>query len=186
MKFKTVILLFLIFAQARAGDTLLTHPKYPPIVYENGDYEFFMYTAKYFPDNMLECFKILATCGDKILERFRLRTEEEVVRRGMYEHAYRLRKEFGLDGYSNFCNFFHDRGIYYPYAMKTYILLCFHQYLNKVSIRWHYNKRLSLEGKKDENKAWKRRLDYVFEPIIQEGDADLVDPVMTAPNWYEY
>ncbi|MBD3637636.1 MAG: hypothetical protein HUJ25_09805 [Crocinitomicaceae bacterium] len=182
-----LLILFLIGFRALALDTLCTHPKYPPITYRNGEYRFYKYTAKYIPESMLHCFKILATCGDQQLCTFMKRTEEEVVKDGMYQKGFRMRKEFCLDGYSSFVGFFHRRGIYYPYAMKTYILLCFHQYLNKEKIRWHYNKRLALDERKELNKAWKDRLDHVFEPIILDAEpADIVDPVFLDPIEKEF
>lgn len=139
---------------------------------------------------MMQCFKILATCGDINLNRFVKREENQVVKHGLFEKGFRMRKEFGLEGYSSFTSYFHKKGIYYPYAMKTYILLCFHQYMNKERIRWRYNKRIALYDRKEENKAWKKRLDWVFKPIIlEEEPAALKDPVILDPieeQFYTY
>mgnify|MGYP006979977135 CR=1 FL=1 len=154
------------YDEARGLDTLITHPNYPPITYKRGEYHFLKYTAKYIPESLIHSFKILATCGDQRLGTFMRRTEEQVIEYGMWDEGVRLRKEFCLEGYSSFVNFFHKRGIYYPYAMKTYILLSFHQYLNQKRIRWRYNKKISLFERKELNQAWKDRLDGVFEPII--------------------
>lgn len=148
-----------------AADTLCKHPFYPPIVYEGDDYRFYKYTAKYIPENMMHCFKILATCGDEQLAIFAKRSEKDVIEHGMFQKGYRIRKQFCLEGYSSFVQFFHGRGIYYPYAMETYILLSFHQYLNKVSVKTRYNKVLALENKRELNKAWKKRLKLVFKPL---------------------
>ena len=173
-----------------AADTLCKHPFYPPIVYEGDDYRFYKYTAKYVPENMLHCFKILATCGDEQLIEFTRRTEEEVIEKGMFDKGFRLRKEFCLEGYSPFVLYFHKKGIYYPYAMKTYILLSFHQYLNKKRIRWQHNKTLALDERRKLNKAWKDRLKYVFKPVLLDKEpADLVDPVFMDPmeeQFYTY
>jgi Domain of unknown function (DUF6794) len=180
---KTLLsILILMGSHSFALDTLCTHPNYPPIAYKKGEYNFYKYTAKYIPQSMMQSFKILATCGDQRLSDFMKRTELEVRTEGMWSSGYRMRKEFGLDGYSSFVGFFHQRGIYYPYAMKTYLLLSFHQYLNKKKIRWYYNKRLALYERKDINKAWKNRLKHVFEPIILDAEpADIVDPVFLDP-----
>jgi hypothetical protein len=185
---RTLTLILLCFSANSFGlDTLMTHPDYPPLTYKKGEYYFHKYTAKYIPESMIHSFKILATCGDEKLARFTEKTEVEVVKDGMYKAGFRIRKDFGLDGYSYFALFFHKRKIYYPYAMRTYILLCFHQYLNKEKIKWHYNKRLALYGRKEINKAWKLRLDHVFEPIfLDEEPADLVNPVMLDPVEKEF
>lgn len=188
---KTLTIILLLMSSAAFGlDTLCTHPNYPPITYKKGEYHYYKYTAKYIPESMLHAFKILATCGDVTLARFTEKSENEVLKDGMFQRGFRMRKEFCLDGYSSFAFFFHRRGIYYPYAMKTYILMCFHQYLNKEKIRWHYNKRLALQDRKAENKAWKKRLDHVFKPIfLEEEPAKLVDPVMLDPieaQFYTY
>jgi hypothetical protein len=188
---KTITFIVLLISLNASGlDTLCTHPDYPPITYKKGEYYFYKYTAKYIPESMMHSFKILATCGDEKLAQFVAKTESEVVKDGMHQSGFRMRKEFGLDGYSSFVFFFHKRGIYYPYAMKTYILLCFHQYLSKDKIRWHYNKRLALDQRKEVNKAWKKRLDHVFKPIfLEEEPAGLKDPVMLDPieaQFYTY
>ncbi|MCB9223372.1 MAG: DUF6794 domain-containing protein [Crocinitomicaceae bacterium] len=175
----TFFILMINSVRLFAADTLCKHPFYPPIVYEGDDYRFYKYTAKYVPENLLHCFKILATCGDEQLSVFSKRSEQEVIVQGMFSKGFRLRKEFCLDGYSPFVNFFHNRGIYYPYAMKTYILLSFHQYLNGKKIRWQHNKNLALEDRKELNKAWKERLKYVFDPIIlEEEPAAIQNPVI--------
>jgi len=189
MRTLTLILIF-ISANTFALDTLLTHPDYPPLTYKKGEYNYYKYMAKYIPESMMHSFKILATCGDEQLIRFSEKTECEVVKDGMYQQGFRIRKEFCLEGYSYFTTFFHGRGIYYPYAMKTYILLCFHQYLNKEKIKWRYNKRIALYERKEINKAWKKRMNHVFKPIfLEEEPADLVDPVMLDPiekQFYSY
>lgn len=168
-------------------DTLCTHPLYPPIVYKKGEYHFYKYTGKYIPENMLHSFKILATCGDETLISFMKKSEEEVLKDGMFKRGYRIRKEFGLEGYSSFTGYFHKQGIFYPYAMKTYILLCFHQYLKKEKIRWHANKQVSLKNNREINKSWKRRLNYVFTPVIlPEAPAAIVNPVFLDPVEEEF
>lgn len=169
MKLLTSIVCLVSFATFGL-DTLCTHPIYPPITYEPNEYNYYKYTPRYIPESMLHCFKILGTSGDDVLVRFMQRSEEEVVERGMFEAAYRIRKEFCLESFSSFSNFFVRRGIYYPYAMKTYILLCFHQYLNKEKIKWHSNKRTALKDLDKENKAWKRRYKNVFvnSPPMQD------------------
>ncbi|UKN02792.1 hypothetical protein K6119_04585 [Paracrocinitomix mangrovi] len=191
MKRAFFILMLLSFS-AKAGDTLVKHPHYPPLIYEGDDYRFYKYTVRYIPENMLHCFKILATCGDETLCRFMKKSEEKVVEEGMYKKGFRLRKEFCLEGYSSFTSVFHKRGIYYPHAMKTYILLSFHQYLNKERIRWHDNKRMSLAGKKEVNKAWKKRMKRILNPPKAERemapaspqDADHLDPI--EKEFYSY
>jgi hypothetical protein len=173
-----------------AADTLCTHPVYPPLVYEGDDYRFYKYTARYIPENIWHSFKILATCGDEKLIDFANRSEEEVIEHGMFRKGYRMRKEFCLEGYSSFAYAFHRNGIYYPYAMKTFILLSFHQYLNKHKIKWRYNKVLALEGRRDLNKAWKKRLKHAFEPVIlEEEPAAVKNTVVMDPieeQFYNY
>ena len=130
-------LFFLVMCHyAKSADTLYTHPIYPPIVYEGDEYNFFKYTPKYIPKNLLHSFKILGTLGEYPLARFKKRPIDEVVDRGIFENGYRMRKEFCLEGFSPFVQFFHKRGIYSPYAMQTFILLSFHQYLNQEKISW--------------------------------------------------
>lgn len=168
-------------------DTLCTNPYYPPITYDKGEYHYYKYTAKYIPESMLHCFKILATCGDSRLVQFIQKEEADVLKDGMFKKGFRMRKEFCLDGYSSFASYFHERGIYYPFAMKTYILLSFHQYLKKERIRWYYNKRLALTDRKGVNRSWKKRLEHVFEPIILESEpASIVDPVFMEPIEREF
>jgi hypothetical protein len=185
-----LFILYFSTGSSFALDTLCTHPDYPPITYEGDEYRFYKYTAKYIPESMMHAFKILATCGDERLSSFVDRSEEQVVKHGLFRSGYRLRKEFGLDGYSSFASFFHRRGIYYPYAMKTYILLSFHQYLKKEKIRWHHNKKVALTDRKELNKAWKSRLKHVFKPIILEKEpASIVNPVFLDPvekQFYTY
>lgn len=178
MKPLCFIICLLSFA-GRSMDTVFVHPKYPPLVYEGREYTFYKYTAKYVPQDLFQAFKILGTFDQKILQNFTKRTEEQVVKHGMHQKGFRIRKEFCLDGYSSFTTYFHQKGIYYPYAMKTYVLLCFHQYLNCEKIRWHQNKRTALLGKKELNKAWKKRLKHVFNPIILDEEPNgLKNPVM--------
>lgn len=171
-------------------DTLFVHPIYPPLVYAIGEYHYFKYTARHFPENLLQSFKILATCGNEHLTAFRERTEEQVIEHGMFASYCRMRKEFGLDGYCRFALFFHHRGIYYPYAMKTFILMSFHQYLNEERIQWQRNKRLSLKGRKQMNKVWKKRLKNMLKPaVLKDEPAEIVDPVFLDPieeQFYSY
>ncbi len=141
----------------KARDTVFVHPKYPPLVYQSGEYRFYKYTAKYIPQNMLEAFKLLATAGSERLSTFANRTQDQVVKHGMFQSGFRLRKEFCLDGYSTFTAYFHQKGIYYPFAMKTYLLLCFHQYLNCERIAWRNNKKIALYNKRELNRAWKKK-----------------------------
>ena len=158
-----ICVLFFPSVVGYGADTLFTNPHYPPLVYEGGEYHFYKYTPKYVPENLLHCFKLLGTADQKILDRFKKRTTEEVIERGMFDRGYRLRKEFCLEGFSSFTLYFHKQGIYYPYAMQTYILLAFHQYLNGERIHWYTNKQLSLEERQQENKAWKKRTRQLFQ-----------------------
>lgn len=151
-----------------ASDTLFTHPHYPPLIYTGSEYNFYKYTPRYVPNDMLHCFKILGTCDDETLERFKLRSREEVIERGIFDRGYRLRKEFCLEGYSSFTHYFHKHGIYYPYAMQTYILLCFHQYLNQQRISWSENKRDALHERHTENRAWRKRAKQLFKPVKED------------------
>lgn len=162
-------LFFLVIGSySKAADTLYKHPIYPPIVYEGDEYNFFKYTPKYIPENLLHSFKILGTLGESALSRFKKRPIDEVVDRGIFENGYRMRKEFCLEGFSPFVHFFHKRGIYSPYAMQTFILLSFHQYLNEEKINWHENKRLALEDIHGDNRNWKSRSRKIMKPIKPE------------------
>lgn len=165
-----ILLLFFILSLsfAKASDTLFTHPVYPPIVYEGDEYNFFKYTPKYIPENLLHCFKIMGTLGNPVINRFKKRPVDEVIDRGLFENGYRIRKEFCLEGFSPFVHFFHQRGIYSPYAMQTFILLSFHQYLNQERIKWHENKRMALEDIHYDNRKWKSRSRNVTKPIKEE------------------
>jgi hypothetical protein len=157
---------FVAFASnTLALDTLYTNPYHPPLVYQNGEYDFYKYTPKYVPDNLLHCFKILGTCDSRALERFISRDEEEVVERGIFDRGYRMRKEFCLEGYSSFTGYFHKIGIFYPHAMESYILLSFHQYLNKEKISWRKNKKRALEFAQKENRLWKKRMRSIHKPV---------------------
>lgn len=155
-----------------AGDTLFTHPKYPPLVYENGEYDFYRYNVKYIPQNMLHCFKILGTIPLKQLAVFTNRTETEVVERGIYDRGYRIRKEFCLTSYSPFSQFFFERNIYAPYSMETYILLAFHQYLTQKEITWSKNKKLALDNLNDVNRSYKKRAKYYYKSYKLKREED--------------
>lgn len=144
-------------------DTLYTNPNYPPIVYSKSEYKFYKYTAKYIPTNMFHAFKILGSNDSHIIERFKRRSVASVINRGIFYPSARLRKEFCLEGYSDFVLYFHSRGIYYPRAMETYILLAFHQYLNQEKISWSNNKKLSLEGERKSNRQWRKRKRKLFK-----------------------
>lgn len=175
-----------LVSQVFAGDTLFTNPHYPPLVYARGEYDFYKYTPRYVPEDMLQCFRILATSGDLVLNRFKERDQSEVIERGMFERGYRLRKEFCLEGYSPFVHYFFRRGIYYPYAMQTYILLCFHQYLRGERISWNRNKSFALEGRGADNRAWKRRARRIYKKM-DAAEAEIVnsEPVNDNPeDWY--
>jgi len=166
---RTICIFFILISTfGRASDTLYTHPVYPPIVYYGDEYNFFKYTPKYIPENLLHCFKILGTSGETTINRFRKRSVEDVVDRGLFENGYRLRKEFCLEGFSPFVHFFHQREIYSPYAMQTFILLSFHQYLNQEKIKWHQNKRIALEDIHSDNHNWKTRSRKIMKPIKPE------------------
>lgn len=145
-----------------AGDTLFTHPKYVPLVYENGEYNFYKYTPKYIPDDLFHAFKILGTIDTTILDQFSERSIEEVIERGIFDRGYRIRKEFCLESYSAFTQYFHSFGIFSPFVMQTYILLSFHQYLRGESIGWYHNKKLALEDMRLENREWKKRARQLF------------------------
>lgn len=149
-----LLILFLGFMNGSFGaDTLFTNPNYPPIVYHGDEYNFYKYTPKYAPRNLYHAFKILGTVDSIRLDNFRRKTTFEVIESGIYYSTARMRKEFCLEGYTDFVAYFHDLGIYYPYAMETYILLGFHQYLNQVEIRWKENKSWALYADKKTNKA---------------------------------
>ncbi|MBK7129701.1 MAG: hypothetical protein IPM74_05665 [Crocinitomicaceae bacterium] len=183
-----MVFLFLKTSGVVASDTMFVHPIYPPIVFENGEYNFYKYTPKYIPENLLHCFKILSTSGDVSLERFIKRNTNEVVERGIFDRGYRIRKDFCLEGYSSFAHFFHQRGIYYPFAMESYILLCFHDYLNQKKIKWIQNKNTALEGLRDQNKAWKKRTRQLFK-TQKPSEAEIISPepewsVEELMNWY--
>lgn len=145
-----------------AGDTLFVHPQYPPIVYQNGEYNFYKYNPKYIPENMLHCYKILGTLGNEVLQRFKERSKEEVLERGIFDRGYRIRKEFCLQSYSAFSQSFHQRGMYSPFVMESFILLTFHDYLNGKKIDWRLNKKLALEERKDDNKRWKKYTNKMY------------------------
>lgn len=181
--FTLLIMSFNLFGM----DTLCTHPNYPPITYKTGEYNYYKYTAKYIPESLMHAFKILATCGDEVLIRFIEKSEDEVVEEGMFQKGFRMRKEFCLEGYSYFTQFFHDRHIYYPYSMKTYILLSFHQYLKGEKIKWSSNKKIALNERKDLNRAWKKRMKTVFKPIVlEEEPAKIKDPVFLEAEENEF
>jgi hypothetical protein len=184
----TTIFFALALVSARAADTLFTHPVYPPIVYEGDEYNFYKCTPKYVPENMLHCFKILGTTSGPVLDRFKNRSTEDVVERGLFEDAYRLRKEFCLEGYSGFVAFFHRRGIYSPWAMQTYILLSFHQYLRQEPIRWHHNKKLAIEDIRRDNKNWKSRARKINDPLKERScpEPDPEDGISEEDAFFRY
>jgi len=170
---RILFMLLLIPLPTQAADTLFTHPLYPPLVYQGDEYNFYKYTPRYVPENLLHCFKILGTHDKKMLDRFVKRSEAEVVERGIFDRGYRLRKEFCLEGYAPFIHYFHRQGIYFPHAMQTYILLGFHQYLLGERIHWHHNKTISLTGFHRENNAWKKRAKYLFKS--QKKDIEVIE-----------
>ncbi len=144
-------------------DTLYTNPNYPPIVYSKAEYKFYRYTAKYVPDNLFHSFKILGSNDPFVIERFKKRSVEAVINNGIHYPSARLRKEFCLEGYSDFVLGFHKMGIYYPKAMETFVLLSFHQYLNQEKIEWSRNKMAALNGNKKSNRVWRKRKRKIFK-----------------------
>jgi hypothetical protein len=179
------LLLFNTAMNGFAGDTMLTHPWYPPIVYENGEYNFYKYTPKYIPDNLLHCFKILGTVGEANLIRFSKRTRDEVIERGIFDRGYRIRKEFCLESYSPFTQYFHAHGIYSPHAMQTYILLSFHQYLRGEWIDWNQNKRDALKDLKAENKSWRKRAKHLFKSYEYNRSLEPeTNPEVSEDDWF--
>lgn len=163
---KIILILSFILVPVFDGwslDTLYTNPNYPPIVYSKSEYKFYKYTAKYIPKNMFHAFKILGSNDSHVIERFKRRSAVGVINRGIFYPSARLRKEFCLEGYSDFVLHFHSKGIYYPYAMETYILLAFHQYLNQEKIAWINNKKLALEGERKSNRQWRKRKRKLFK-----------------------
>jgi hypothetical protein len=180
------VLLVMCFCSFRllAADTLYKHPFYPPLIFDGDEYNFYKYTPKYVPENLLHCFKILATVGEENLERFSKRSQEEVIERGIFDRGYRLRKEFCLEGYSPFTRFFHKRGIYYPYAMQTYILLSFHQYLNGVSISWSANKSEALKNLRRENRFFQKQARQLVRSLKEEPIVVEEEPIVTDEDWF--
>lgn len=174
-----VLFLLLAALPLRGADTLFTHPYYPPIVYNGDEYNFYRYTPKYVPDNLLHCFKILGTSGQSALSVFATRSREEVLERGIFDRGYRIRKEFCLEGYSPFTHYFHKQGIYYPYAMQSYILLAFHQYLNGERITWQRNRNLALRNRQQENQAWRKRARNLFKPVNEDPEVLPAEPIQT-------
>ena len=132
------------------------------MVYEKAELDFYKYTAKLIPDNMYHAFKILGAHDSSIVNRFVDRNVAEVIERGMFYKGARIRKEFCLEGYSTFVHYFHQRKIYYPHAMETYVLLCFHQYLNQEKISWSSNKVTALKSNKKSNRIWRKRKRKLF------------------------
>ncbi len=152
----------LMTAHVKADDTLYSHPLYPPLIYSNADLQFYTYTPKYVPRNLYEAFKILGANDPSVIDRFKKRSAQGVLDYGLYFPSARMRKEFCLEGYSNFVRYFHAKGIYYPRAMESYILLSFHQYLNQVKIDWHGNKAVALDGEAKWNRVWRKRTRKIF------------------------
>lgn len=164
---KKIFFILVLIATVLKGysqDTLYTNPNYPPLVYSNAELKFYKYTAKYIPSNLLHAFKILGTNDSDVIDRFINRSEAMVIKKGLFYTESRLRKEFCLSGFSDFTLYFHDRGIYYPRAMETYILLSFHQYLKQEEIDWSRNKTLSLSTHRKSNRIWKKRKRKLFKP----------------------
>ena len=163
---KKYLLILIVLIPTLSGfsfDTLYTNPNYPPLVYSKVEFKFYKYTPKYVPTNLYHAFKILGANSPLIIERFRSRSVSSVVSRGLHYPSARLRKEFCLEGYSEFVLYFHNKGIYYPRAMETYILLGFHQYLNQDKIEWVQNKFIALDGEKKTNRAWRKRKRKLFQ-----------------------
>ena len=168
--FCCLLLVLTVSFNARSADTLFTNPHYPPITYQKGEYNYYKYTAKYIPSDLLQAFKILGTHSVKQLNSFIDKTEEEVLIDGIYSPNSRIQKEFGLAGYSQFSSYFHDKGIYDPYLMESYLILAFHQYLNQKNISWAKNKRTVLAEHKKMNRKWKKRTRKLFKKgkVVQE------------------
>ncbi len=162
-RYAVFFLIFLGSQKVISSDTLYSNPNYPPLVYTNSEITFYKYTPRFVPVNLFHAFKILGTTDAKIVERFKERSIESVLHNGIHFSSSRLRKEFCLEGYSDFSDYFHQIGIYYPYAMETYILLGFHQYLNQEKIAWKHNKVLALQKNKKMNRLWKRRKRKLFK-----------------------
>lgn len=183
---RILVLLYLnLSVMTYAGDTLLTHPWYPPIVYEKGEYDFYKYTPKYIPDNLLHCFKILGTVGDANLIRFSKRSTEEVVERGIFDRGYRIRKEFCLESYSQFTQYFHALGIYSPFAMQTYILVSFHQYLRGERIDWRRNKKTALKDLRAENRSWRKRAKHLLKTYEYNRSLEKdPNPEISEDDWF--
>jgi len=162
-KHSLILFILLLFVKnANAQDTLYTNPYYPPLIYTNADLNFYTYTPKYVPRNLYEAFKILGANEPQVIDKFKKRSVQAVIDYGLFFPSARTRKEFCLEGYSNFVRYFHDRGIFYPRAMESYILLCFHNYLNEVKIEWHFNHKMALEGERKWNRVWRKRTRKLF------------------------
>lgn len=181
-----LLVLSLKISVSFSGDTLYTHPLYPPIVFDGDEYNFYKYSPKYVPKNLLQSFKILCTHGPKVVDRFKNRSEEEAFERGLFEQGYRTRKEFCLEGFSPFTIYFHDMGIYYPLAMESFILLSFHQYLNHQEIAWKENKRLALQDESNANQHWKKRKRKVSKKLKRQKHHPTVREVKKMNKEQEY
>ena len=165
------ILMTLVFSSSFGSDTLFSHPTYPDLVYEKGEALFYNYTPRYIPKSLYHAFKILACEDSAVIQRFKERSVVDVVNKGLYYTVSRTRKQFCLDSYSEFSLSFHKYGIYYPYAMETFVLLGLHQYLNQELIDWSKNKRIALMNFKKENRVWKKRKRELFnqgKPVLKE------------------
>lgn len=156
------IIAVLTISIGKASDTLYTHSVYPALVYNQSEFNFYKYTAKYIPKSLFHAFKILGTNEKVVLERFKSRSHDQVIEYGIHYASSRLRKEFCLEGYSNFVFYFHKIGIYYPRAMETFILLSFHDYLNNEKINWNENKKLALKFDRKTNRFWRKRKRKLF------------------------
>lgn len=166
MSVSKTLFLLLLFIGVRVGlsaDTLFTNPNYPPLVYSSTEYDFYKYTPRFVPSSLFQAFKILGTSDKEALTQFAEKSEDAVIQSGIYFSSSRLRREFCLEGYSEFVLYFHERGIYYPYAMESYILLCFHQYIRQERIDWMRNKSMALNDYRKPNRKWKKRSQKLFD-----------------------
>lgn len=72
-----------------------------------------------------------------------------------------------------------------PYAMQSYILLAFHQYLRGEEIDWKKNKKSALNDLKEENRSWKKRARYLFRCYESNRSAveEETDPEISEEDW---
>ncbi len=114
-----------------------------------------------------------------------------MIIKGIYTKDSRIRKEFGLEGYSKFSRCFHAVGIYDPYVMESYILLGFHQYLNGKKIKWSQNKRKALKFHQKNNREWKRQQKKLFHRgkinlKASKKNSKKEETVAEAEPWFKY